>query len=131
MKLKYQKQIESIDNCPLDNQSGDKILFRCVENPITINSFEPHAVIHKPKFQNTCVAWGLSFFGDLKSANATLKNLSKKMQQKVELQSIASGKITDDDGIKHSTKNKNHFTFYPKNDLDLISKFAIVNENEK
>lgn len=131
MELKYQSQIESIDNCPLDNLLGEKILFRCVENPMTPKSFEPYAALNKAKFKDNCLAWGLSMFSDLKSAKEILKNLSQNKKQKVNLSSIAYCKLTDNDGIKHNSKNRNHYTFYPKKDFDLIDKFAIVDENGK
>jgi hypothetical protein len=130
MTLKYQSQIDSIDNCPLDECKGEKILFRFVENPMTTESFEPHAIIYKPKYHNLCIGWGLSMFVDLKSAKETLNSLSLKMQQKIVVKSIASGLITDNDGVKCCTKNKNHYTFFPKQDIDLISRFEIVDEDE-
>ena len=125
MELNFQEQISLIDNCPLDNHTGDKILFRCVENPISENSFTPQAVLCKPKFQDYCPAWGLSVFSNYSHANQILKSLSKN--KKVNYGGIAKSTITDDDGIKHSSTDKNHYTFFPKKDLDLLTKFTIVN----
>lgn len=126
MELKYQKEINSIENCPVENQKGEKILFRCVENPMDINSFQPNAVLLKPKFQNNCLAWGLSLFSNYDSAKQMLNNLSKN--KRTNYSKIAKSKLTEDDGIKHNSKNKNHYTFYPAESLDILSKFAIVNE---
>lgn len=126
MKLKYQNEINKIENCPVENQTGEKTLFRCVENPMNINSFKPNAVLLKPKFQDNCLAWGLSLFSNYDSANQMLKNLSKN--KRVNYANIAKSVITEKDGIKHSSKNKKHFTFYPENSLDILSKFAIVDE---
>jgi len=42
--LQHQNQLDSIENCPLGNESGELILFRCVENPMTSNSFTPKAL---------------------------------------------------------------------------------------
>jgi len=131
MKLKYQEQIEAIENCPMGDLKGDILLYRCVENPMSSASFEPHGVIHKPKYQNQCLAWGLSMFRDFKSAKETLKSLSSKKKQKVKFESIASGMITDKDGVKHNSKNKKHYTFYPQSEIDLTEKFVIVNGSEK
>ena len=127
MQLEYQDKLDTIENCPLENQKGEKILFRCVENPMTENSFKPHAVLQKPKFQDNCLAWGLSLFSNYDSAKQTLHNLSKNKQ--VNYSNIAKSNLTDLDGIKHNGKNKKHFTFYPKKNSDFLSKFAIVNEN--
>ena len=131
MKLRHQENIDLIPNCPLGNQNGDKILFRCVDNPMTQSSFEPHAAMFKPKFQDNCIAWGLSMFSNLESAKEILKNLSQKKRESLNICSIASAKLTDSDGVKHSSKNSYHFTFYPKIDVDLFSKFVIINDNEK
>ena len=39
MKLNYQKEIDKIDNCPLDNEKGDKILYRFVTPSLDGDSF--------------------------------------------------------------------------------------------
>ncbi len=69
-------------------------------------------------------------FSDLNTAKQILKNLSVKKRETINIKSIASGLITDNDGIKHSSKNSKHYTFYPKIDVDLISKFAIEYDDE-
>jgi hypothetical protein len=125
MELNFQEQINSIENCPLDNHTGDKVLFRCVEDPINENSFTPQAVLCKPKFQDYCVAWGLSVFSNYTHASQILNSLSKN--KKVKYSAIAKSTITDEDGIKHCLTNNNHYTFFPKKDLDLLTKFTIVN----
>ena len=127
MQLKYQDKLDSIENCPVENQKGEKILFRCVENPMTEKSFIPNAVLLKPKFQDNCLAWGLSLFSNYDSAKQMLNNLSKNKQ--VNYSNIAKSKLTDLDGIKHTSKNKKHYTFYQEKNADILSKFAIVNEN--
>ena len=129
MTLKYQKKIDSIDNCPVDNLQGEITLFRCVENPMTDKSFVPNAVLTKPKLENNCLAWGLSMFKTYDSAKQILNNLSKN--KRVNYSNVAKGVITDTDGIKHnSRKATNHYTFYPEERLDIVSKFAIVDDNE-
>jgi hypothetical protein len=125
MELKYQKEINSIKDCPVENQKGEKTLFRCVENPMDINSFQPNAVLLKPKFQDNCLAWGLSLFSNYDSAEQMLNNLSKK--KRTNYSEIAQSKLSEEDGIKHASKNKKHYTFYPEKSLDILSKFAIVN----
>lgn len=127
MKLNYQKKINKIKDCPLGNEKGGKTLFRCVESKLTKNSFIPNAVLLKPKFQNNCNAWGLSVFNTYESASQMLKNLSKK--KRLNYSKIAKGYITDDDGIKYMSKNKKHYTFFPKEELDVIEYFEIVNDD--
>ena len=90
-----------------------------------------YAALEKPKHKDNCLAWGLSLFIDIKSANDVLKSLSKKKNQKVNYMAVACGKLTDNDGIKHSSQNKNHYTFYPKVDFDFNDKFTIVEDNGK
>ena len=127
MQLEYQEKLDLIENCPLENQKGEIVLFRCVENPMTHSSFIPNAVLLKPKFQDNCLAWGLSLFSNYDSAKQMLNNLSKNKQ--VNYSNIAKSNLTDFDGIKHYSKNKKHFTFYPKKNINILSKFAIVNDN--
>lgn len=129
MELKYQKEISTIENCPVEHQPGEKILFRCVEEPMTENSFVPNAVLLKPRFENNCLAWGLSMFSSYDSAKQTLQNLSKS--KRVNYSKIAKTNVTDKDGVKHCSKNKSHYTFYPEKDLDLLSKFEIIEDNDK
>jgi hypothetical protein len=56
-----------------------------------------------------------------------LNNLSKNKQ--LNYSSIAKSILSDVDGVKHNSKNKKHYTFYPEKSTDILSKFAIVNEN--
>ncbi|KAF2518280.1 hypothetical protein E0W68_09665 [Flavobacterium salilacus subsp. salilacus] len=128
MELKYQYEISLIDDCPVNNESGNKMLFRCVEENMTEKSFTPNAVLLKPKLQDNCLAWGLSLFSTYESAKQMLKSLSKN--KRVNYSRIAVVNVTDDDGIKHCSKNELHYTFYPKKDLDIINKFTYVNDGE-
>lgn len=128
MKLRFQKKIEKIKDCPAGNERGEKILFRCVESELTEKSFTPNAVLLKPKFQNNCIAWGLSVFSTYDSANQMLKNLSKN--KRVNYSKIAQAKITDESGIKYGSKNKKHYTFFPKEEFDIVKNFEIVKNND-
>ena len=129
MKLKYQKKLDSIENCPVSHEKGKKVLYRCVEDPLNIESFQPQAVLLKPKYQNRCIAWGLSVFDNFDSASQTLKNLSKKKRNKYN--AIAKSLISDKDGVKYCTKNKRHYTFFPESSLNLVEKFETVESHEK
>lgn len=128
MKLKFQTNIEKIKNCPANHEQGEKTLFRCVESDLTEKSFIPNAVLLKPKFQDNCIAWGLSVFSTFDSANEMLKNLSKN--KRVNYAKIAQANITDEHGIKYGSKNKKHYTFFPKEELNVVENFEIVVGNE-
>lgn len=129
MELQHQNQLDSIENCPLGNESGELILFRCVENPMTSNSFIPKA-LEKDRLKGNCLAWGLSVFDNLDSANEILKSLSQNKREKVSYECIASSKISDNDGIKHASYRKSHYTYYPKSNIDLMDKFSMVQDGK-
>ena len=60
MELNYQSEIDNIQNCPAKNENGVIKLFRCVETPMTEDSFIPVAIL-KPKFKDKCIAWDFLF----------------------------------------------------------------------
>lgn len=128
MKLKFQENINRIENCPAKNEVGEMKLFRCVEDNLTQESFQPQAVLMKPKFQDKCIAWGLSVFNSFDAATEVLKNLSGN--KRVNYTRIAQAVINDTHGIKYGGRNKKHYTFFPKEDFNLIENFEIVNPNE-
>tara|TARA_R110002051_G_scaffold185303_3_gene254776 strand:- start:14494 stop:14880 length:387 start_codon:yes stop_codon:yes gene_type:complete len=128
MKLKFQENIEKIKNCPSRNEQGEKELFRCVESKLTEKSFQPQAVLLKPKYQDMCMAWGLSVFSSFDSANQMLKNLSKN--KRVNYSKIAHGVVRDNDGVKYGGANKKHYTFFPSEEFNLVKNFEIVNSND-
>lgn len=124
MKLKFQENIEKIKDCPANNEQGQKTLFRCVEAKLTERSFVPQAVLLKPKYQDKCIAWGLSVFNSFDSANQMLKNLSEN--KRVNYSNIAKGVINDNDGVKYGGKNKKHYTFFPSEEFNVVENFEIV-----
>jgi hypothetical protein len=129
MKLNYQKEIDKIDNCPLNNEEGAKTLYRFVTPNLDNDSFDPQSIILKPKYQDMCIAWGLSTFNSLDAAEQRYNSLSPKIKGKYK--SIAKGIITDKDGIKHqSGSNENHYTYFPKQNLNLLGIFVIVKSYE-
>lgn len=126
MELLHQEFFEKIDNCPIDNQLGVIKLFRWVNKEDLSNSFIPYGF--KDQFKNKCLAWGLSTFNSEKGAIDALNNLPAKKRR--EFNAIAFCSINDDNGIKHqSSSNKNHYTFYPNKEFDVIGNFQII-ENE-
>lgn len=127
MKFNYQENLDSINDCPGHNEKGEMILYRCVERVVTLASFQPQAVLHKPKYEKMCIAWGLSVNTSYGGAKRTLKSLSKYKEP--EYGAIAKGVVNDDDGIKHCGKNSDHYTFFPSEGCDLISKFEIIEED--
>lgn len=81
MEIKYQEDVNKIKNCPLKNENGNKTLYRIIKsNPLTEDTFIPHSVIHKPRFNEHCEAWGLSTYNNLKSAQEAFNSLSKKQK---------------------------------------------------
>ena len=128
MTLKFQENIDKIKGCPAENEKGEKMLFRCVESKITEKSFIPHAVLSKPKYQDKCIAWGLSVFSSFGSANQMLKNLSKN--KRISYSKIARGRINDQHGIKYCSKNKEHYTFFPSIEFDVVENFQIISQND-
>lgn len=126
MKLINQEYIESIEGCPIDNQRGEIKLFRWVNTDNFENSFTPHGF--KDHLKDNCLAWGLSTFNSKKNAIDALNSLPAKKRK--DFNAIAFCSINDENGIKHqSGGNKNHYTFYPSTEFDIISNFQII-ENE-
>ena len=126
MKLKYQEEINKIKDCPAGNEKGSKQLYRCIEEQISEKSFIPQAVLLKPKYQNKCIAWGLSVFSSFESANQMLNNLSKN--KRINYAKVAKGVICDSHGIKYPGKNKKHYTFFPEENFDVVENFEIVEQ---
>lgn len=127
MKLDYQEELNRIDDCPAENDSGNVKLYRVVEKEMTNKSFWPVATL-KPKYKNTCKAWGISCFTKKNRAKKALKGLSRNKQ--VKYRKIAEGVVKDGHGIKNSDKINLHYTFFPKKDIDLNSIFEICKDNE-
>lgn len=130
MALKYNDEISLIENCPSNNESGDKTLYRFAKLPVNNDSFIPHSVIYKPRFKNKCIAWGLSTYDSLSAAKQAYKNLPKG--KRLQLDAIVSGKVRDKDGIKYqSTNNSRHYTFFPEDNLSCVNLFNNVLNNGK
>lgn len=130
MKLKFQDEINKIENCPNTNEDGEIKLYRFVSSiPLSNNTFEPHAKIHKPKFNNICIAWGLSTYNTLDNAVQALKNLPKKRRNS--FCGIAVAIIDNSDGVKYLSRSNGHYTYFPKDKLDLLTKFALVKDYDK
>ncbi len=129
VKINYQEKLDSLKNCPGLNERGKMILYRCVERVVTLASFQPQAVLHKPKYEKMCIAWGLSVSTTYGGAKSTLKSLSKYKEP--EYRAIAKGVVNDEDGVKYCGKNSGHYTYFPSESCDLISKFEIIEEDEK
>lgn len=124
MTLHFQKEIDKIENCPNNHSKGNLTLYRVVENPVSQDSFLPQAVLLKPKYKGYCEAWGISLFSRYETATMNLKGLSKK--KRPQYRAIAESLIEDSDGIKYCGKDKRHYTFFPRVELDLVEKFKIV-----
>lgn len=126
MKFINGKDFEHIADCPLNNETGEKKLFRCIIKDNLTNSFTPLA-LEKTKYKDNCQAWGLSLFKSKDVALQKLKNLSKKKT----MNGIAFAIINDSNGFKHQSGNDlNHYTFYPFDNFVCINEFKIA-EDEK
>lgn len=122
-ELRFHDEISRLENCPKGNELGGLKLYRLVENPVNAESFVPYA-ISKPRLRSRCEAWGLSMFTDLEMARELLASLSSNVR--VKYSAIASALVGENDGIKYSLRSNSHYTFFPKADLDLVSKFAEI-----
>jgi len=128
MELDNFENIKNIINCPNSNEDGTIKLYRCISNPLTKQSFIPYGF--KPKFKNNCEAWGLSTYNNKSSAKNKLKSLSKRLSN--DYNAIAVAVISNQDGVKCQTGNdKNHYTYFPFKNVNLIEKFIIINESEE
>ena len=56
-----------------------------------------------------------------------LLNLSQKKSSNYS--KIAISVIKDEYGIKHSSKNKKHYTLFPASDINLSEKFELIEED--
>ena len=128
MKLRYQEEIEEIENCPVTHEKGNRVFYRWIKDHLNEESFEPHAILHNGRFKNLCEGWGISLFISLSAAKEVLNNLPPK--KRLQYKSIAKGEIFESEGIKYYTKNEKHYTFFPKDDIDLVSKFMIVEDDK-
>lgn len=127
MELEFQEDINKIEDCPLGNENKDKILYRWVSNPLTIEDFIPHS-IQKSRLKKKCIAWGLSTFDSVAALNEKLENLTPVMKEK--FPQIAKANITEETGIKYkSTQTNGHYTYFPKKGVDLLTIFKPV-DNE-
>lgn len=126
MKLKNQKELDKLQNCPLKNNPKTIKLFRLVkEETITENDLIPLILENPKRFKgkkNECLSWGLSLFNTRKAAEDTVKFLSKKKRKHKSIYSIVAKEPVT---FKHqSGTNKNHYTVYPYTDIDLIPNFV-------
>lgn len=126
MKLQNQEEISKIVDCPSQNESGTKTLYRFFSNNITEAGLKPYAVLNKPKLQHLCIAWGLSTYDSKLAAIEAQKQLPKKKRS--ELNVIAAGKIDDNDGIKYLSRNNGHYTLFPKEEINLLGKFELIDD---
>ena len=127
-KLKYQEQIEKLD-CNLSGFSEisyDEV-FHWVFKDCDDSSFYPVAV-NNPNRRNNCLGWALSFFDTQENAKRRLleiANHKKKIFKKLGTH-IAKGSIIEADGVSNEPNNKGHFDLFEYKDVNLSSKFKIV-----
>jgi hypothetical protein len=132
--LKYQKQIEGIQNCPPPVCRSITIeSFRFVFEDINHrNNFLPVLLIN-PKRQLTadperCSGYALSFFcsiGKAKTQYLKLKKRNKNIGKSLGTH-IAQGFINETDGLVSEINKNGHFDLHEFKNVDLKSKFSIV-----
>jgi hypothetical protein len=124
--LMYGEEISKIDNCPSKSEKGSIEVVRLVKtDPATKEDLILHSKIY-PKLADKCEAWGISVFKKPTDIKDVKKILSKKIASNYNLASYFT--ISDDMGIKYQNgSNKEHYTFFPNKDLDLLSTFVTEN----
>lgn len=126
MVLNYDKDIRSLENCPLENDDRTIKLYRlALSSPMTNEDLKPLAFINPKVWGKNCRAWGLSFHTNIEGSKNTLKILNKKKKANRTL-IVYSLEVDKDCAIKHqSSDDKSHYTVYPYSEVDVLSKFAL------
>lgn len=127
MKLKYQEELDKLENCPSTTLKGNIKLFRWINKENYATSFIPLGNRFNGKLEEKCLAWGLSTHNNIEVSKEVLNNLPQGFKKK--FNGIATCVISDEDGVKHQSGNCiNHFTFYPNQNFDYSSKFQILDD---
>lgn len=127
MILENKDKILKLDNCPLQNEEKTIKLYRLSENnPIENVDLVPYAVSNPERHAEKCLAWGLSFYNTLEATRSALNGMPTKRRKKIKAVMIIE--VDKTIAIKHkSGENKNHYTVYPYQNVDFISKFTLEN----
>jgi hypothetical protein len=130
MNLKYQSKVGEFKNCQLDKFSErERQSFRWVFESINDSrNFKPRFFLEKTISQTSCIGWALSFFETHEKAKARLIRLtkSKELIFKKLGTHIASGQLAKNDGISDNSNELGHFSHFEYEDINLESKFTII-----
>lgn len=126
MKLKYQEKLDNLPSCPISNDHRTLKLYRLAkEDNISEEDLTPLMLESPNRFKGKdteCLSWGLSLHDTKKASEGTRRMLSKRRKK---FSSIHSIKINIEMGKKHQSGiNKNHYTVYPYEGIDLIPNFV-------
>ncbi len=137
MNWKYKHEMGKIASpCPPENYENRATeAFRWVFDEIVdVRNFEP-LFFQKPartaKFSDKekCMALGLSFFKSLDSSVKQFNLLSNKLGDRVYLEigtKVASGHLSDSDGVCGKISENGHFTFHPFENWKVNANFDII-----
>jgi hypothetical protein len=127
MILENQKEIEKLDNCPMKDDLKTIRLYRfCANNPILIDDLIPKAISNPDAFSENCLAWGLSLFNTKEATIKMITGFSVKTRKKIK--GIAVIEVDSNIAVKHqSGDSKNHYTVYPYQNVNFISRFTTEN----
>lgn len=130
MALKYQNEIQKL-NCDLSNfQEIERTSFRWTfENIKDCRNFEPVLISAPNRIEQIgCLGFALSFFIS-KEAGIKRHNfltLDKPKMFKKLGSHIASGDLVKTDGIANEPDEHKHFDFFTYDNIELSSKFTIL-----
>ncbi|WP_027002515.1 hypothetical protein [Hugenholtzia roseola] len=135
-KLKYAQYLQKWQDCPAANfAETDKIAYRWVKIPITLNDFLPIHVISEPPprilddSDKMCSGYGLSLFDTLSNAASRYQKIYHKLRPHQREQfkidkgtSIAFLRLEKEDGLSDTANDYGHFTFHEYENAELEKK---------
>ncbi len=137
MQFKYQSDFENLAVvCPPNNYSTVSMAaYRWVFNDIRhLDNFTPQYYRNPKRFLTSgdvekCKALSLSLFVSLESAQARFEALQEVLGAKAYRtlgNQIASGLLTEEDGVQGDLDQKGHFSFHPAAESRFKVSFSII-----
>ena len=127
MILKYKDELNKLPNCPLVNDENTIKVYRWSANdPIQESDFLPLA-LEEPKRNfpedKICLSWGVSTHNTITATKNAIRIFSKKKRDR--MKTIYSIEIDKTLALKHQSGcDKNHYTVYQYENIDIIGKFS-------
>jgi hypothetical protein len=134
-KLKYEDKFRDVEECPPSGcLPGSGAAFRFVQKQLSANDFVPGLVMSPARRHSNmpaaecCSGYGLSMFKSEKHARTRFMALLNKYPQikKTIGDSLASGTLTDTDGLATKPNKSGHFDLHEFENADLLRKFSVV-----